>query len=54
MHTTTATGTVEAATRPARPERRRELADSSPLRDPVQAGLVWALALGAGRVPLLP
>ncbi len=39
--------------RPTRPEPR-EPDDTSLVRDQELAGLVWALALGAGRVPLLP
>ena len=48
-----ATDTIEVTTRPTRPESRNR-ADSSPVRDPALAGLVWALSLGAGRVPLFP
>ena len=50
MHTS---DTMEAATRPVRPEPRHG-ADVSPLRDPKLAGLVWALSLSAGRIPLFP
>jgi hypothetical protein len=49
----TATDTIEVATRPTRPEPRQP-ADTSLLRDQELAGLVWALALGAGRMPLFP
>ena len=48
-----ATDAIEVTTRPARPEPRNA-ADSSPVRDPALAGLVWALCLGAGRMPLFP
>jgi hypothetical protein len=44
---------IEAATRPVRPEPRSG-AEASPLRDPALTGLVWALSLGAGRMPLFP
>jgi hypothetical protein len=56
MHTSSmaiTTDTIDAATRPARPEPRKG-ADSSPLRDPALTGLVWALSCGAGRMPLFP
>ena len=52
MHTSE-TDIIEVATRPTRPEPR-EPDDTSLLRDQGLAGLVWALALGAGRVPLFP
>jgi hypothetical protein len=47
------TDTIEVATRPTRPEPRKP-DDTSLVRDQDLAGLVWALALGAGRLPLFP
>ena len=44
---------IEAATRPVRPQPRNDN-ESSPVRDPALTGLVWALSLGAGRMPLFP
>ena len=47
------TDTIEVSTPPTRPEPRMP-DDTSLVRDQGLAGLVWALALGAGRVPLFP